>query len=229
MRAHAAVKLGEILGVPRRSILSLRLALVAAALFFASLLFDWPVASLVLKPIPVVCVLAWVARVASRDAQLVALGLVLSLVGDVCLTSVVDLFIPGLVAFLLAHVAYVVAYVRRTRALHLLRLVPVAAFGAFAFHWLAPSLGEMRGPVLVYVVVICAMMWRAAAQIGERPGAEGHAWAALIGAVMFAVSDTMVAYNRFVAPSLAVEIALMILYWGAQGMIAASVERERSA
>lgn len=211
--------------MPRRSLLSLRLALVAAALFFVSLSFDWPVACLLLKPIPVLCVLAWVGQVPSRDARLVSLGLLLSLVGDVCLTSVVDLFIPGLVAFLLAHVAYVVAYVGRTRALHLARLVPVAAFGALAFTWLEPSLGEMRGPVLAYVVVICTMMWRAAAQIGERPGAEGHAWAALIGAVMFAVSDTMVAYNRFVAPSLGVEIALMILYWGAQAMIAASVER----
>lgn len=199
---------------------------VAAALFFAALILDWPLAALVLKPIPVLCVLAWLGRVRSRDAQLVSAGLVLSMVGDVCLTSVVDQFVPGLVAFLLAHVAYVVAYVGRTRALHLLRLVPVAAFGYFVFAWLGPSLGAMRGPVLAYVVVICTMMWRAAAQVGERPGAEGRAWAALVGAIAFALSDTLVAYVRFVAPSLALQITLMILYWSAQGLIAASVERE---
>lgn len=201
------------------------MGLVAAVLFLASLILDWPTLGLVTKPIPVLCALAWLGSVHTRDARLVSAGLMLSVIGDVCLAEAVDQFIPGLVAFLLAHVAYVVAYVGRTRALHLLRLVPVAASGYLAFGWLEPHLGEMRGPVLVYIAVICAMLWRAAAQIGERPGAEGHAWAALLGAVMFAVSDLLVAYGRFVAFSLPVEITLMILYWSAQGLIAASVER----
>lgn len=212
--------------MPRRSVLSPRLGLAAAALYFASLCFGWPTIGLLTKPIPVLCVLAWLVRVPGRDARLIAAGLVLSVIGDVCLTAVVDQFIAGLVAFLLAHVAYVVAYVGRTRALHLVRLVPVALFGALVFAWLEPHLGAMRGPVIAYVLVICAMMWRAAAQIGERPGAEGHAWFALLGAVMFALSDTLVAYTRFVAPSLGLEITLMVLYWSAQALIAASVARE---
>lgn len=213
--------------MPRKNAILLQAGLLAAAIFFAGVVFDWPALRVLIKPIPVLCVLAWLSPVAGRDARLIALGLGLSLVGDVCLELSPRLFVPGLVAFLLAHVAYVVAYVGRTRALHLARLVPVVALCYFVFGWLEPSLGAMKGPVLAYMVVIGAMVWRAYAQIGERPHAPHLAWCAALGATSFAISDTMVAYNRFVAQSVAMKIALMILYWGAQWLIAASSERGR--
>lgn len=205
----------------------MRAGLVAALLYFVALIAGWPLAVLLLKPIPALCMLAWIWPVATADARWIRLGLVLSILGDILLTEVVDLFIAGLSAFLLAHVAYIAAFVGRTRALHLLRLVPVVAFGWSVFTWLAPSLGEMRGPVLAYVIVISVMMWRAAAQVGERPGAEAQAWAGLIGAVSFALSDTLVAVGRFVSYSLAAEVTLMVLYWLAQALITASTDRPR--
>ena len=209
----------------RRHAVLLQVGLVAAAVFFAAVAADLDALRVAVKPIPVLCLIAWLMPLAGRDVRLIALGLALSLVGDVCLELSPSLFVPGLVAFLLAHVAYVVAYVGRTRALHLARLVPVALYGLLAFRWLEPSLGAMKGPVVAYVVVICAMMWRAWAQIGERPHAPRLAWAAALGATSFAISDTMVAYNRFVGSSLALKLALMVLYWGAQWAIAASAER----
>lgn len=209
----------------RRHALLSQVGLLAAAIFFAAVVFDLHALRVAVKPIPVLCLIAWLMPLAGRDVRLIALGLALSLVGDVCLELSPSLFVPGLVAFLLAHVAYVVAYVGRTRALHLARLVPVALYGLLAFRWLEPSLGAMKGPVVAYVVVICAMMWRAWAQIGECPHAPRLAWAAALGATSFAISDTMVAYNRFVGSSLALKLALMVLYWGAQWAIAASAER----
>ncbi|MCY1010367.1 lysoplasmalogenase [Nannocystis pusilla] len=210
----------------RRSTQLLRTGLVAAVLFFVALIAEWKLAGLVLKPIPVLCVLAWLWPLRGADARRLRLGLVLSVLGDVLLAEALDLFIAGLAAFLLAHVAYVAAFVGRTRALHLLRLAPIAVFGWSVYGWLAPNLGELRGPVLAYVIVICAMMWRAAAQVGERPGEEGRAWAGLAGAIAFALSDTLIAVNRFIAWSLGVELLLMVLYWVAQVLIASSVARE---
>lgn len=212
--------------VSRRSTQLLRTGLVAAVLFFVALIAEWKLAGLVLKPIPVLCVLAWLWPLRGADARRLRLGLVLSVLGDVLLAEALDLFIAGLAAFLLAHVAYVAAFVGRTRALHLLRLAPIAVFGWSVYGWLAPNLGELRGPVLAYVIVICAMMWRAAAQVGERPGEEGRAWAGLAGAIAFALSDTLIAVNRFIAWSLGVELLLMVLYWVAQVLIASSVARE---
>ncbi len=142
----------------RRHALLSQVGLLAAAFFFAAVVFDLHALRVAVKPIPVLCLIAWLMPLAGRDVRLIALGLALSLVGDVCLELSPSLFVPGLVAFLLAHVAYVVAYVGRTRALHLARLVPVALYGLLAFRWLEPSLGAMKGPVVAYVVVICAMM-----------------------------------------------------------------------
>lgn len=211
----------------RKDATLLRAGLVAAAVFFVGLVLDVAWLRIAVKPLPVLLLIAWLAPLVGRDVRLLALGLALSLVGDVCLELSPSLFVPGLVAFLLAHVAYVAAYVGRTRALHLARLLPVALYCYLVFRWLEPTLGPMRGPVLAYVVVIAVMVWRALAQIGERPRAPWRAWAAALGAVSFALSDTMVAYSRFIASSLAIKAALMVLYWGAQWAIAASVDRER--
>lgn len=211
----------------RKDTILLQAGLAAVATFFVALFADIPWLRLATKPLPVVLLIAWLAPFVGRDGRLIALGLALSMVGDVCLELSPSLFLPGLVAFLLAHVAYIAAYVGRTTALHLARLVPVALYCFLVFRWLEPSLGAMRGPVIAYVVVIAVMVWRAFAQLGERPQAPGRAWAAALGAASFALSDTLVAYSRFIASSLAIKVALMILYWGAQWAIAASAERDR--
>ena len=92
--------------------------------------------------------------------------------------------------------------------------------GAFAI--LRPGLGAMAVPVAVYVAVICAMMWRAAARVGS-PGTPALAAAlGLAGAVSFGASDTLIAFNRFASPIAGVRWPIMILYWLGQAGIAAS-------
>lgn len=207
---------------PRGSI-SLRLGLAAAVTYLVAHLLGWPTLALVMKPAPVLCLLAFLLPVRNRDAGLIAAGLVLSALGDTLLEASPALFLPGLVAFLLAHVAYVIAYLGRTSQLHLKRLVPVALFSAAAFHLLEPHLGAMRGPVIAYVVVISMMLWRAMAQIGN----DGlRAWLATIGAWLFALSDLMVAWSRFVDPEAGLQVPLMLLYWAGQTAIASSTRRD---
>ena len=79
------------------------------------------------------------------------------------------LFLPGLLAFLAAHVAYVAAFLSADRRPALGRALPFLAWGLGAFALLRPGLGPMAVPVAVYVAVICTMMWRAAARVGS-PG-----------------------------------------------------------
>src|ERR1044071_8586249 len=62
------------------------------------------------KAIPIVCLLLWLWAPRARYARLICAGLILSLVGDMLLEVDPGLFLPGLGAFLLAHVAYVAAY-----------------------------------------------------------------------------------------------------------------------
>jgi uncharacterized membrane protein YhhN len=192
--------------------------LLAAAVHFAAMAFDWRLVGLVSKPLPALALAGWVlARGSAPLRRPVALGLVLSALGDVQLE--LGRFLPGLVSFLAAHVAYLWAFMAAERRPALLRLVPFFLWGALALHLLRPGLGTMFLPVAVYIAVICTMMWRAAARVG--PG--GHAaLLGLAGALAFGASDTLIAFDRFHAPIPEAGWLIMALYWLGQSGIAAS-------
>jgi alkenylglycerophosphocholine/alkenylglycerophosphoethanolamine hydrolase len=177
------------------------------------------------KPLPALLLAAWVAsRNRGLEGRLVAVGLVLSAAGD----ALLDLghFLPGLLAFLAAHLVYLAAFVVSDARPVLLRALPFTAWGASVFAVLRPGLGPLAAPVAAYVTVICAMMWRASARIGGRTPAR-LAWLGLAGAVAFAASDTIIAFDRFAAPIASVRLPVMTLYWLGQWSIAASVALPR--
>ena len=156
-----------------------------------------------------------------------ALGLLLSGAGDVFLALDSDFFLPGLAAFLLAHVCYVAAFGFSLDRLHLARGLPVAAAGAAYYGLvLAPAVpASLSAPVLAYVVVIVTMVWRSAAAIGGSGGSGGRrraAWVGLVGAVLFLLSDCVLAYNLFVQPIAFGRIGTMVPYYLGQLGIALS-------
>ncbi|MFN5011560.1 MAG: lysoplasmalogenase [Gammaproteobacteria bacterium] len=209
----------------RRDRLLLIVGLLAAAAYFYGLLADQYMLRLFTKPLPVLCLFAWLAPFPDADHRRIAMALALSAIGDLLLEFQPPFFVPGLVAFLGAQVVYIVAFTARDRRPQWLRAVPAALFGAGAYLWLAPSLGGLRGAVAAYIVAICVMLWRAWATVGGTHPQRLAAFAA-VGATAFALSDILVAYNRFVAPVLALKVLLMVLYWTAQWLIAASVVRQ---
>lgn len=208
------------------------LAAMAAAAFCIGIAsaMDWRV-MLAIKLVPVVLALDWlrVAGLAGRYRRWIAVGLALSLVGDALLALPQDLFIAGLVAFLLAHVAYVTAFLTRSRSLAWPSLLAAAALvlGYLSLLDTRGTLGAMRGPVGTYAAVIGVMLWRAAS-LG--PLDRAGRWA-LAGAVLFVASDMLLAWNRFVAPDGDVlrHCASILLYWAGQWGIAASAVRARTA
>ncbi|MEQ9319104.1 MAG: lysoplasmalogenase, partial [Polyangiaceae bacterium] len=99
-------------------------------------------------------------------------GLILGAIGDVALMFPSDrAFLGGLVAFLLGHVAYVVAFAIVTPPggwAHPVTALPLLA-AAVVVRWLWPHLGKMRVPVVAYVLVITTMAVAAlAAQTSAR-------------------------------------------------------------
>ncbi len=180
------------------------------------------------KAIPIVCLLAWLWPPRERYARLICVGLVLSLVGDVLLEVGPHLFLHGLGAFLFAHVAYVAAYLTVTRTPSLARGLPFAllAVGTSVFLW--PGLGGMALPVTTYVAVICTMMWRSAAMVGEAGLERRKQWVALAGALMFAASDGLIAIQLFVQPVAGASYVIMVLYWAGQFCIALSAREPQS-
>ncbi len=147
--------------------------------------------------------------------QAILAGLVASWFGDVFLLSKRSgWFLAGLVAFLGAHVAYLVAFVRTGPGWGMVGVagVVLAALAWAVRGWLRPSLPQgMKGPVDVYVLVITAMV--ATAFGAWRAGAPT---AALLGAVAFYLSDLSVARDRFVQTSFSNRLWGLPLYYVAQ-------------
>lgn len=184
----------------------------------------------VFKPLTTTLVLAMAlaapGAVSRRYRAAVAAGLVFSLLGDVILILPGETFVPGLLAFLVAHVLYLVAFtdgVRlRLRGWHTAAYA-VAGGGILASLW--GGLGAMRLPVSAYVAVILAMAAQAAGRAREM-GTRGSRAAAL-GAALFVVSDATLAIDRFGGGLPAEAVLVMVTYVAAQLLIAASVSDAR--
>jgi len=183
---------------------------------------------IVAKPIPALCLAGWLMgrpAIGTSYGKGIAVGLLLSALADVLIEPTGDAwFMAGLVTFLLAHVAYVVTYIRDYQGLEPLRLLPFAAWVGGLYAYLYGGLGGMAIPVAVYCVVIGAMSWRAAARIATDGPATRWAWIGLAGAVSFTASDSLIALDRFDAPIDLVAYPIMILYWLGQLGIALSTE-----
>ncbi len=225
------------------------IATLAALTFAVGVAIDHHALRLAVKLLPVLAMIVWLVRSAPRDRErdLLVAGFVASLAGDAFLElDPAGLFVPGLVAFLIAHVFYVAAFTRSTPTLALARALPAYAYGAGVLALLAAHLGPMLVPVSVYTFVICTMLWRAAARVGAlEPRPDAHpraldraAWLTLAGAASFAISDTMIAFGRFggayldadVRSSTAWRLGIMSLYWlGQWGIASGHVAQRRAA
>ncbi|MEZ4451183.1 MAG: lysoplasmalogenase [Nannocystaceae bacterium] len=183
---------------------------------------------LVTKPLPVLIMAAAIlGRRPDRYSRRIALGLVASAGGDVCLEISGPLFIPGVFAFLVAHLFYIAAFLRRSAAPSLLRALPYALWGWLAFSALRPGLGELEIPVAVYCVALCTMGWRSSALLGRGHGRD--VWIAAVGALLFQISDTILAFNLFHAPIAGATAMIMTTYWlGQLGIAASAMSPERT-
>jgi uncharacterized membrane protein YhhN len=181
-----------------------------------------------LKAIPILALAMVVATaeppVSAGYARLVTVGLLLSAIGDVCLVWP-ERFTTGLTSFLLAHCAYLAAFSlgagRGDAAWPWLMGIGAAAAALLSVLW--PHLGRVRGPVLLYVVVIAAMAWTAARR-AVAPGTPAPSGAlALAGALVFMGSDSVLAVDRFARRFRPAHAVVMVTYYAAQTLIAGSV------
>ena len=161
-------------------------------------------------------------------------GLVLSLVGDVALLWPQQGFLPGLVAFLLAHLAYLVAFTRGVRfGAWPLAFAGYAALAAVVLAVLWPGVpGPLRAPVVAYVLCLAAMAaqtataWRVAGVPADAATRRRLAGAA-IGGALFLTSDALLATNRFHTPLPLSTLWILATYWSAQWLIASALPPRR--
>ena len=158
----------------------------------------------------------------STYGQLLMLGLVLCLAGDVLLIPQdrPAVFRAGVFAFLFGHVAYSAAFLTRPLGVTGLVLggVLLTVVVVVVLRWLGRSLPvDMVWPVRAYLVVIGVMT---ALACGVT--AAGGPLALAIGALAFTASDVSVARDRFVKHDFANRAWGLPLYYAAQFLIAMS-------
>lgn len=200
-------------------------AVAAAVASLIALAVDATIPFSVAKPVPAVALAVWTAlKGQSRAARWVVCGLLASAVGD-ALLEVEGAFIGGMAAFALGHIAYLVALVLDHRRLQPILAIPFGIWGVGLFLFVRAGLGPLAVPVAVYSAILCAMMWRAAARFSMDR--TRSALIGLIGAVLFGLSDSLIAVRLGGTTFPGMSFVVLITYWIGQAGIAASFAAPR--
>jgi uncharacterized membrane protein YhhN len=207
----------EAAAVTGAAFLLLALTLVAACGDWVAVHHEQKGLEYLCKPLTLVLLTGAALALDPRDDTVrtwFVIALLLSLAGDVFLMLPKDLFVFGLGAFLLGHIAYIVGMqvdgVDAARFLVGIVVVAVllAILGSAILRGVraGPEPG-LAGPVVAYMAVISLMV---ASAIGT-----GHA-TAVVGASLFYVSDALIAWNRFKRETPHARLSIMVTYHLAQ-------------
>jgi uncharacterized membrane protein YhhN len=208
------------------------LAIVLAVLHWVAVLIKsrWLVGAT--KPTMMLALIAWVWIYSDLPALLAqpetfrllwfVFGLSFSLAGDVFLLWPKHLFTPGLVAFLIGHVFYILGFSRLlvpggAIVVCLVVAIVQAGCGVWVYRRLARGLeasgaSRMKIPVGVYALVISIMLDSAIISLADPAWSKIPAVLVSVGALLFFTSDIMNGWNRFVAPIPNERIKIMVAY-----------------
>jgi uncharacterized membrane protein YhhN len=177
------------------------------------------------KPLTMILIisLAWERTAVSPSAYayLVVAGLCFGLAGDVFLMLPGNRIKPGLLAFLVGHVLYAIAFAQGTQVFSVPGLIIVLAYGSVFYLFLFKGLNRMRWPVLIYVITITMMGWLAFSRYLSLD--DRASLLALVGAALFIFSDSTNAIKRFRKPFRAAELIVLAPYFAAQLLLALSI------
>jgi uncharacterized membrane protein YhhN len=122
-----------------------------------------------------------------------------------------------------AHCLYIAACLQTTRRLLYRRGLPLLSIGFAIFVFLKPFLpAELKAPVFAYVLVIALMCWRSVCRIGSANATILSAALGTVGSIVFMVSDTCIAVDKFFRPIPHCKLIVMLTYYAAQILIASS-------
>lgn len=213
---------------------------IAGAMFGAAEAVDgWRWLHWFCKPLATLLILAMVwqvsAPVSRAYRQRVLAGIVFSLAGDVFLMLSPRWFVAGLAGFLIAHGCFIAAFVNDKPLLEKpLPWLLCLAYGAAAVWLLWPALDPLlRFAVPLYIAVLASMAGQAVGRARwlrarRDPQAKAAAFAAT-GALIFMLSDSLLAWNRFMAPLRYASAAVLGTYYVALWLIARSVDTRSTA
>lgn len=186
-------------------------AFVFAGLESLALLKGWRRVEYVVKPAVMIVLFLWLITSAGREGALLwfGLGVLFSLAGDVLLMLSLDrFFLPGLGAFLLAHLTYVIGFntplpeisVWGIGLAFIIGLGGARVIRRILASVVAKGQGRLRMPIAVYGIVISLMLLSAMLKQFDVTWEAGAALLVSVGAFLFYLSDIILAWSKFAAP-----------------------------
>jgi len=155
----------------------------------------------------------------------VGTGLFFSLGGDIALMFQDNkkYFKMGLILFLLAHIIYAVVFtlVGCFSGLSVISTLVLLLSGLGIYRLIQNNLGPLKVPVIAYILIISVMTIQAVSTFAAPGITNFHASMIVCGAVLFYISDVILAVNRFWRPWKYNRISL-VFYYAGQMLIALS-------
>lgn len=156
-------------------------------------------------------------------------AIVFSFAGDVLLMLQAKdelFFMLGLGSFLIAHVCYILAYMQHRNESEGLVLngpqkirfaFPIVLAGTGLITVLYPHLGDLKIPVILYAIVLIVMVLQGLFRYGFT--SSSSFWSVFVGAVIFMISDSLIAINKFLTAVPLAGLAIMSTYMLAQFLL----------
>ena len=207
--------------------------IIVALVLFASSTNNF-ILEIIFKPLIVISLLIYLFIKNGHKEKAVSFaisGLLLSLLGDVFLIFQDQhalFFIGGLVSFLLAHISYIIYYWRSSGSITQKKLnnktfviLVMMLYGTIFYLLLYNNLGGLKVPVFVYTTVLISMNIFALNRFGKVNDKSFQL--IMIGAICFALSDSLLALNKFLIPLPLAGVWILATYAAAQYFITQGV------
>ncbi len=149
----------------------------------------------IVKPAVMVCLFIWLYNTGLQGHMIwFGLGVLFSLIGDVLLMISLDrMFIFGLIAFLFAHLSYLVGFQNELMTVTVWSFLLIAILSISAVRVMRRIVGAMRAheqtrmvvPVILYSTVITVMLYAAMTTLSNLEWKAGAALLVSVGAFLF--------------------------------------------
>lgn len=170
-------------------------------------LFENSIFHILLKPIPIFCITYYCFI---NKKFILSSGLLFGALGDILLTQNKEIFfIFGLVSFLIGHILYSVYFFMNSsfNKQGLFLSVITFALSIALSLYIVPAVEEkLKLPVIFYIVGISIM-------VISTTFYKKFNYFSFLGAVLFLISDSLIAINKFITPIPFAHLWIMILYY----------------
>jgi len=206
---------------PKLSKVLITVFLIVSILDVIAVAMDYPVMQAVFKPMIMLSLMAAYYFSVTKINLWYLLAMAFSFLGDVLLMDKNNLFLAGIAAFLGTQLIYIFIIKKRlkkSRARDLLiSIVPFLIFYSLLISVLQKNLGTFTVPVMVYGMAIS--IFGMAALLLYLQNKNAITRMLLIGAILFIVSDSMIALQKFHIALTLYPVAIMATYVMAQFLI----------